>query len=166
MRSTIALDSLTPNNVGTFRKINEVCLAVAYDEKWYKQALENGNLVQLAYYSELPVGAVKAHLVEKEKTPQKFTPLSVLDKLPNAVYIELLAVLAAYRNLGIGLKLLEWVESAAKERFIHEILLHVQKDAETVGWYEKAGYTPTETVEGYYEGHLENPAALLMKKTI
>ena len=60
-RDIIALDDLTPNNLGVLKKINEVTLPIKYPESWYKQILESSNsIVQLAYYSELPVGGDKS----------------------------------------------------------------------------------------------------------
>lgn len=171
-REIISLDDLTPNNVGVLKKINQVTLPTTYSESWYKSALESDQIVKLAFYSELPVGNIKAKAIKfspkqtfENITNTKETANSGSDSqpkiLPNAVYIETLAVLASYQNLGIGSKLLAYVLEETKKRFIHEIVLHVQaSNTKVVDWYLKKGFSKKEEVKDYYkEQGLEGAAA-------
>ncbi|KAI5962430.1 NAT5 [Candida pseudojiufengensis] len=169
-RNIIALDDPTINNIGVFKKINEVSLPTIYPESWYKSSLEsNEYLVQLAYYAELPVGAIKAKTFSNnsiKSTYQESINSSILQKTPNCVYIESFAVLKKYRNLGIGSELLNWIIEETKKRFIHEILIHVHVNNEyALQWYKKKGFIQDENiVKDYYkEQGLENPDAYILK---
>ncbi len=169
VRDIIALDDLTPNNLGVLKKINEVTLPIKYPESWYKQILESSNsIVQLAYYSELPVGGIKARTFHNNHN-LKFNDfvnnklLQVLSKTPNTVYIESFAVLEAYRGLGIGKKLLNYLIEETKKRFIHEIIIHVSvANHEAISWYKKQGFLQGELVTDYYKDQgLESPEAYI-----
>ncbi|CAH2350373.1 N-alpha-acetyltransferase Nat5p [[Candida] railenensis] len=162
-REIISLDDLTPNNVGVLKKINQVTLPTTYPESWYKDALQSDQIVKLAFYSELPVGNIKAKAIKfsskqsfENITNTKETASSGSDSqpkiLPNAVYIETLAVLASYQNLGIGSKLLSFIIEETKTRFIHEIVLHVQSsNIKAIDWYLKKGFSKKEEVKDYYK---------------
>ncbi|KAF6066967.1 Acetyltransferase (GNAT) family protein [Candida albicans] len=146
-RDIIALDDLTPNNLGVLKKINEVTLPIKYPESWYKQILEtfhnNHNL--------------KFNDFVNNKSSQ------VLSKTPNTVYIESFAVLEAYRGLGIGKKLLNYLIEETKKRFIHEIIIHVSvANHEAISWYKKQGFSQGELVTDYYKDQgLESPEAYI-----
>lgn len=165
-RDIISLDDLTVNNIGVLKRINSSCLPTSYPDSWYESSLESGQIVKLAYYSELPVGAIRAKTINKahnlntyETTQQHKTGPSII---PNAVYIESFAVLKAYRNLGIGKKLLAYVIEETKKKFIHEITLHIHvENVFAQEWYEKQGFIKEETlVKDYYkEQGLPNPDA-------
>lgn len=167
-RDIITLDDLTRNNKGTFKKINEVSLPTKYSDSWYDDALTAGNVVQLAFYTELPVGAIKGKLVNSSHTLPTFEDAMTAQLnskiVPNAIYIESFAVLQAYRSLGIGTRLLNWLVEQAKERYIHQLLLHVHVDnKEAVAYYEKFGFTSSGIAQDYYKNQgLQNPHAVIL----
>ncbi|CAK9437159.1 uncharacterized protein LODBEIA_P15590 [Lodderomyces beijingensis] len=172
-RNVIALDDLTVNNVGVFKKINNVVLACKYPEEWYQQSLDSpDSLVQLAFYAELPVGAIKAKSFNNNMSHPTFNESAnsskILQKAPNCVYIESLAVLDKYRDLGIGSQLVEWLVEQTRNRFIHEIMIHVEaRNSKIVEWYAKRGFVKGEIVVDYYKDQgLQDPDALIMKRTI
>ncbi|KAK6204962.1 acyl-CoA N-acyltransferase [Scheffersomyces amazonensis] len=172
-RDIISLDDLTVNNVGVFKKINQVVLPTTYSEEWYKESLEADQIVKLAFYSELPVGAVKAKTINsshKIVSYENMQQQQINSKIiPNAIYIESLAVLKAYRGLGIGKKLLQFIIEQSKTRFVHEILLHVHVDnTESIEWYEKQGFTKSQDIiKDYYKAQgLENPDAYILSLTV
>ncbi|RLV95462.1 N-terminal acetyltransferase A complex subunit NAT5 [Spathaspora sp. JA1] len=173
-RDIIALDDLTVNNLGTFKKINEVTLPSRYDSNWYKEALSTTNqITKLAFYAEIPVGAIKAKAFNNT---HKINSLSSLlqfqlpsKNVPNAMYIESFAVLEKYRGLGIGSKLLEFIIDETKKRFIHEIIIHVHVDnVDAVEWYLKKGFVKKEEiVQDYYKDlDLNNPNAYIMTLSV
>ncbi|GEQ68384.1 hypothetical protein JCM33374_g2052 [Metschnikowia sp. JCM 33374] len=171
-RSVITLDDLTPNNLGTFKKINQVSLPTSYPESWYKESLDNGQVVKLAFYNELPVGAIKGRLFNSSKKLPTFevaTTSNMNSKIVmNALYLESLAVLKAYRNQGVGNELLQWIIAEAKQRFVHEIYLHVHvKNDEAIQWYKKKGFVQSEEiVKDYYkEQGLSDPDAAILSIT-
>lgn len=164
-RDIASLDDVTSNNVGVLKKINEVVLPVKYSDKWYDDTFDLSLIVKLAYFSELPVGAVKAKAIAKE-LPSTFDtavqqPPSVADQVPNAVYIELLAVLPAYRHHGLAKKLLQFVIEETKSRFIHKVVLHVHVDnKEGQDFYASQGFTQGSLIEGFYASQdLKSPDA-------
>lgn len=171
-RSVVSLDDLTVNNVGTFKKITDVVLPTSYPQQWYKDSIDH--IVKLAYFSELPVGAIKAKAINFSGQTREniaLLPPQGLDTpkiLPNALYIELLAVLAAYRGQGVGSALLQYVLSEAKKRFIHEVVLHVSVDNKNaIEWYVKMGFVKGDVVKDYYkEQGLENPDAVIMRTLV
>lgn len=167
-RDIISLDDLTPNNIGVFKKINEVSLPTSYPEQWYKDSLNSDQIMKLAFYSELPVGAVKGKAISTSRKDYSYEGSQQLqlpsDSVPNAVYLESFAVLEAYRNLGIGAKLLEYVIEETKRRFMHEIMLHVHiENSQAIEWYLKQGFVKTDNVKDYYkEQGLSNPDAVVL----
>jgi ribosomal protein S18 acetylase RimI-like enzyme len=68
------------------------------------------------------------------------------------VYIMTLGVLAAYRNRGIGTKLLQHIiEFVEKRSDISEIYLHVQtNNDDAMALYKRHGFDVVATVENYY----------------
>lgn len=84
--------------------------------------------------------------------------------VPNAIYIESFAVLPAYRHLGIGSKLLKWLVDQAKERYVHELVLHVHtENTDALQWYEKHGFRSSGVATDYYKNHgLNNPHAAIL----
>lgn len=167
-RNIIALDDLTVNNIGVFKKINKVSLPTAYPQPWYTATLESSDIiVQLAFYSELPVGAIRARSFNNNQIKSSFAEAlnsATLQKTPNCMYIESFAVLEKYRNLGIGSELLSWVIKETKNRYIHEIIVHVQASNEKViDWYLKKGFRKQDLVKDYYkEQGLESPDAYIL----
>lgn len=171
-RDVITLDDLTPNNLGTFKKIVLVTLPTTYPESWYKDSLNSDQIVKLAFYSELPVGQIKGKLINSSHNIPSFEVSSSAQMnskiVPNAVYLESLSVLEAYRELGIGSRLLDWAVEEAKLRFVHQIVLHVHvANTRAISWYEKKGFKLVgEPVIGYYKQQgLESPDAVTLALT-
>lgn len=171
-RSIVSLDDVTPNNIGVLEKINEVCLPVVFPPQWYKDCLETGQVVHLGFYSELPVGGVKAKPFNTASASASHAQTQLVqvaaNAVPNAMYVESLAVLPAYQHLGIGCKLLEYVVEETKKRFIHEVFLHVQaSNAQAIEWYKKRGFEVGDVVADYYgDQKLENPDAIVLRMKV
>lgn len=172
-RDIVTLDDLTVNNIGTFKKIIQVTLPTTYPESWYEDSLKNDQIVKLAFYSELPVGQIRGKLLNSSHNLPSFESANQAQltskMIPNAIYIESFSVLDAYRNQGIGSKLLEWIIKQANEKFIHEIFLHVQvTNTAAIEWYEKKGFKRSEeVVKGYYsQQSLTEPDAVILKLSV
>ncbi|KAK6458981.1 acyl-CoA N-acyltransferase [Scheffersomyces xylosifermentans] len=172
-RDIVSLDDLTANNIGVFKKINQVTLPTSYPEQWYKDSLKTDQIVKLAYYSELPVGAIRAKTINsshkfgsyENMLQQQLNPKIV----PNAVYIEVFAVLEAYRGLGIGTKLLNYLIEETKKKFIHEVVLHVHvENTASLEWYLKHGFVKSDDIlKDYYKSQgLPNPDAFILSLTV
>ena len=82
----------------------------------------------------------------------------------------MILVFKKFRKLGIGRKLMEFLEEEVKknkkEENIEYIALLVKETNTTaIKFYEKMDFKVVEKKENYYK-NLENPDALLMKKMI
>ncbi|CAG8562086.1 10913_t:CDS:2 [Funneliformis mosseae] len=159
----IALGDITPNNLGQLKKLNTVLFPVQYSEKFYKDVLEVGEFARFAYFNDCCVGAVCCR-----KEPLK----EVNQGIPSdqaKLYIMTLGVLAPYRNLGIGTKLLEHILQHAtlptqQPKFV-EIYLHVQtSNEEALNFYKKYDFEIVATVEGYYKKISPSDAYVLSRK--
>jgi ribosomal protein S18 acetylase RimI-like enzyme len=82
--------------------------------------------------------------------------------------IETIDVDPAFKNKGIGLKLLEAAETDMKRRGMRRSQLEVSEGNEAaLNLYRKAGYTLKERIEGYYKfEHNGTRNAIRMVKTL
>lgn len=154
--SNVQLDDLTPNNLGMLKRINAVVLPTSYTDSFYDEALKVGQLAKLAYYNEIPVGAIRCCL---EVSPEHTKP--------SRIYIMTIAVLSPYRENGIGGMLLDHIEKYAAETFIPELSVHcLTDDSEVLEWYKKRGFEIVEEVKGYYKRLTPAKDAYLMVKKL
>ncbi|KAF4024960.1 hypothetical protein G4228_016899 [Cervus hanglu yarkandensis] len=56
--SWIELGDVTPHNIKQLKRLNQVVFPVSYNDKFYKDVLEVGQLAKLAYFNDIAVGAV------------------------------------------------------------------------------------------------------------
>ncbi|XP_057248405.1 uncharacterized protein LOC104887712 isoform X2 [Beta vulgaris subsp. vulgaris] len=91
-----------------------------------------------AYYNDICVGAIACRLEKRDDGAVR-------------VYIMTLGVLAPYRGLGVGTKLLNHVLELSAKQNISEIYLHVQtNNEEAMNFYKKFGFEITDTIHNYY----------------
>lgn len=94
-RAKIELGDVTPHNIKQLKKLNTVVFPVSYNDKFYKDVLEAGELAKLAYYNDIVVGAVCCRIDTSENSRR--------------LYIMTLGCLYPYRRLGIGTLMVEHV---------------------------------------------------------
>ncbi|KAG4305101.1 hypothetical protein PORY_001271 [Pneumocystis oryctolagi] len=129
----IDLADLTVNNIGVFRTLHQVLFPISYNEKFYEESLNIGELAKLAYFNDICVGCIRCQL-EDEK-----------------LYLMTLGVLAAYRCLGVGQKLLDHILEHAQKLNIKSIYLHVwTENKDAIQWYTKRRFRILETLPNYY----------------
>lgn len=131
---------LTPNNVGTLRKLNTVLFPVAYSDKFYKDVLDHEvtpeDFSKLIFYQDLAVGNVVCRL-EPATTPLPTTlsnsvaptPTPVASSssapappkhapgtptVPQKLYVMTLGVLPAYCRQGLATKLIQHIIATAE----------------------------------------------------
>ncbi|KAK9480509.1 acyl-CoA N-acyltransferase [Lipomyces japonicus] len=152
-RIKIELDDLTANNLGILRRINSVVLPTTYGDAWYKESLAVGQLVKLAYFNDIPVGAIRC--ASETRNGQA------------SIYIMTLAVLAPYRRYGVGKQLIQHIEEEAKRTYVKEVYAHVWvENGEALSWYQKVGFEQAELVEGYYRKMNPPGNAFVVRKRI
>ncbi|XP_049964042.1 probable N-acetyltransferase san [Schistocerca serialis cubense] len=134
-RSKIELGDVTPHNIKQQKRLNQVVFPVSYNDKFYKDVLEAGELAKLAYYNDTVVGAVCCRIDTSENLCH--------------LYIMTLGCLYHYRRLGIGTKMVEHVLNyVEKDRNFDSIFLHVQVNNEgAIEFYKKFGFEIVETKE-------------------
>lgn len=104
----IQLDVVTPNNINLVRKLNAVMTTNArFNDRFYKEVLAAGDLSQMVYFNDVPVGVVCAVVRDNEvahaaeEKADASTPATTSYN-PRHVYICTLAVLSPYRRRGMG----------------------------------------------------------------
>uniref|UniRef100_A0A8R1DEW0 N-terminal methionine N(alpha)-acetyltransferase NatE n=1 Tax=Caenorhabditis japonica TaxID=281687 RepID=A0A8R1DEW0_CAEJA len=150
--SFVHLGEITPHNVLQLKKLNESVFPILYNDKFYVEARSCGHLGRLAYYNDVVVGAVCCRIddISDEKS----------------LYIMTLGTLAAYRQIGIGTVLIDYVLKLCKMlKEIKTVYLHVQvNNKSAVRFYEKHGFTNDGIIEEYYR--IEPRDAYLLLKRI
>uniref|UniRef100_A0A8C9FJA7 N-alpha-acetyltransferase 50 n=1 Tax=Pavo cristatus TaxID=9049 RepID=A0A8C9FJA7_PAVCR len=107
------LGDVTPHNIKQLKRLNQVIFPVSYNDKFYKDVLEVGELAKLAYFNDIAVGAVCCRVDHSQNQKR--------------LYIMTLGCLAPYRRLGIGTKMLNHVLNIC-EKDVAPILLWRMRD--------------------------------------
>lgn len=147
----IAVDDLTPNHIGTFKKLHQVLFPIEITPSFYKDALNASlTLSKLGYFNDIPVACFCAK-IQPEKNGAR-------------IYLMTFGVLAPYRHLGIGAKMLEYLEHHVQNELkAKDIRLHVQEGNDAKEWYVKRGYTEEKFEENYYPKNSPAGAFILVK---
>ena len=107
---------INEQNIGLLKEINIATLPVNYQEKFYRDIVKTPKeITHYAYSGSVCIGAICCRIEKDEQTGMK------------RVYIMTLAVLAPYRNQGVGTTLLNGVLDHVDETMvgIKSIYLHV-----------------------------------------
>ncbi|KAJ4749531.1 N-alpha-acetyltransferase 50 [Rhynchospora pubera] len=148
----VSLDGVRDKNLMQLKKLNTAIFPVRYNDKYYSDALSSADFSKLAYYSDICVGSIACRLEKAEGGAVR-------------AYIMTLGVLAPYRRLGIGKKLLTHVLDLCAKQNISDIYLHVQtNNDDAIGFYKKYGFEITETIQNYYV-NITPPDCYVLTKT-
>lgn len=152
-RSKIELGDVTPHNVKQLKTLNTVVFPVSYNEKFYKDVLEVGELAKLAYYNDIVVGAVCCRVDTSENSRR--------------LYIMTLGCLSPYRRLGVGTVMVEHVlRHVEKDGNYDNVYLHVQvNNSGAIDFYKKFGFEIHETKKHYYK-RIEPADAHVLQKNL
>ncbi|CAF0867793.1 unnamed protein product [Adineta steineri] len=151
-RVIIELGELHQHNLKQLKVLNRDIFPVSYNEKFYKDLLEAGELCKLAYCNDIVVGAVCCRFDLSDNRRR--------------LYIMTLGVLSKYRELGLGALMLEHVlKICEKEGNVDSIYLHVQINNETaLAFYKKFAFEIISTATDYYRRLEPSDAYLLERK--
>jgi ribosomal protein S18 acetylase RimI-like enzyme len=168
-------------NIGLVRKLLEVVLPVGYSEDFYRKLQEApGELARLAYYRDLCVGVVGCRVEDGEVPGGSGGGVAAAGSSGAArrVYMTVLAVLAPYRDRGIGSALLRGVLEALDSGKVKgaegslEVYLHVwQENKEAVRGAAARGRaalrspTLTHTPNTLPPPHLPQPSDCILRES-
>ncbi|KAF9051122.1 N-acetyltransferase NAT13 [Hymenopellis radicata] len=152
--SRVSFASLTPNNLGTVRKLNSVIFPIKYSEKFYQDILnpELEDFCKLVYYNDVPVGTICCRF----ETQGDQTNL----------YLMTMGVLAPYRSRTLGSQSLDLILATASthKSKINKIYLHVQVSNESAKkFYERHGFQEVGVHANYYKKIAPHDAWVLEK---
>lgn len=149
----IELGVITQHNIKQLKLLNQVIFPVSYNEKFYKDVLDVGDLAKLAFFNDIVVGAVCCR-IDTSKGKRR-------------LYIMTLGCLAPYRRHGVGSLLLNHVfKICDKDKSISAIFLHVQVNNESaLEFYKKFGFEIVQTENHYYK-RIEPSDAYVLEKTL
>uniref|UniRef100_A0A182S723 N-terminal methionine N(alpha)-acetyltransferase NatE n=1 Tax=Anopheles maculatus TaxID=74869 RepID=A0A182S723_9DIPT len=152
-RANIELGDVTHHNLKQLKKINTVVLPVSYNDKFYLDVLESGELAKLAYYNDVVVGAVCSRIDTSESMRR--------------LYIMTLGCLYPYRRLGIGTVMVQHILNCVeRDGNFDSIFLHVKVDNKgAIEFYKRFGFEIVETKQHYYK-RIEPADAHVLQKTL
>ena len=149
----IELGDITQHNIKQLKRLNQYIFPVSYNDKFYKDVLEVGDLAKLAFFNDVVVGAVccRVDMLNGERK----------------LYIMTLGCLAPYRRHGIGTVLLDHVFKICEDDGKFEaIFLHVQINNDSaINFYKHFGFEIKETKERYYK-RIEPSDAFVLEKRL
>jgi len=151
----VSFASLTPNNLGTVRKLNSVLFPIKYSDKFYQDVLspDAEEFCKLVYYNDIPVGTVCC----------RFETVGETTKL----YLMTMGILAPYRSRGLGSQSLQHILTAAASQLkpnIGSIYLHVQvSNSAAKTFYERHGFKEIGVQKNYYKKIVPHDAWILEK---
>ncbi|UJR31294.1 hypothetical protein I4U23_018792 [Adineta vaga] len=140
------LGELTQHNIKQLKVLNRDIFPVLYNEKFYKDLLEAGELCKLAYCNDIVVGTLCCRFDLSDNRRR--------------LYIMTLGVLAKYRTLMLkhALKICE------DDGNVDSIYLHVQINNQTaLSFYKKFGFEIVSKATDYYR-RLEPSDAYLLER--
>jgi len=151
----ISFGELSTKNVEQLRKLNLAVFPVRYNEKFYNDLASNPVQLytHLGFFSDVLVGAICSRVEQQDDGKFK-------------VYIMTIGVLAPYRRLGIGKRLLQQtLEACSKQSDCEEVYLHVQVgNDEAVSFYKGFDFEVGEIIKDYYTRLDPNDAHIISKK--
>ncbi|KAJ7568832.1 hypothetical protein O6H91_01G050000 [Diphasiastrum complanatum] len=150
----VSFDNVRDKNVMLLKKLNAAIFPIKYQDNYYSDAIASGDYTRLAYYGDICVGNIACRLEKKDGGGLK-------------LYIMTLGVLAPYRRLGIGSKLLKnMMDLCQQDPNLVEIYLHVQtNNDEAIAFYKRFGFEITDTIQNYYN-RIEPPDCYVLSKTL
>jgi len=131
-RYTMELGDVTPHNIKQLKRLNQVVFPVSYNDKFYKDVLDLGELAKLAYFQDIVVGGVCCRVDNTDGH--------------RCLYIMTLGVLAPYRRYGLGSMMLKHVlDVCEKDGNFESVYLHVQiSNEDAIKFYERSGFSIVE----------------------
>jgi len=148
----VELGEITSHNIKQLKRLNQYIFPISYNDKFYKDVIEVGELAKYAFFNDVVVGSVCCRV-------------DVLDGV-RRLYIMTLGCLAPYRRRGVGSKLVQHVlDICKKDPEYQSVFLHVQVNNESaIRFYRNFGFEIVDTKKHYYK-KIEPSDAYVLSKT-
>lgn len=162
-----------------FRRLNTLLLPIPYQDKFYKETLEDPVIASITFAALWSDSAVRLAPSAGQTQPIieptgrlvgaircRIVPAPNPQNRPQ-LYIATLGTLAPYRSHGIALSLLELVTFRAIELYnIDCVTAHVwEAQDDILRWYEKRGFEVVRRMPGYYK-RLNPPDAVFVARHV
>eukprot|EP00891_Asterochloris_glomerata_P009875 jgi/Astpho2/9875/fgenesh1_pm.00152_%23_1_t len=149
----LTYDGVRDKNLEQLKTLSRAIFPVRYQDKVYQEIINAKEFSRLAYHNDVLVGAIGCRLEASEEGSKR-------------LYIILLGVLAPYRGMLTGTRLLEKsLHECSKDSSIKEVYLHVQSNNEdAVQFYKRNGFAVGDTIKGYYKRLTPSDAIVLSRK--
>lgn len=146
-----------PEDLDAVVKINRICLPENYPPSFFlEHHFENPRIFLVAEVDGNVVGYNMCRL--------EFGLSNVSERFVRKGHVVSIAVMAEYRRMGIGSKLLEEALKRLKECGASEVYLEVRtSNYPAINLYRKMGFKAIRTIEGYYR---DGENAYLMVKEL
>lgn len=152
----------TLNDYRVFEKVkvlDKYVFPVKYSNQHYENVIASGfhPFSHVAYFNDVLVGVCTCRLEAVEGEVPSFN-----------LYVMTIGILAPYRRLGIGARLMQRVLDHVHKDYTHKInkvFLHVQKGSAAFDFYMGFGFENKGLVEKYYND-LEEKDAFLLERVI
>ena len=150
------IQNVTPDNIMQLKQINIATLPVRYSDAFYRGLNKkySQDYLKLVFWGGFAVAACCAREELQENGDTK-------------LYVMTINVLPMYRKRGIAGELLNYImETAAKNKAIKEVYLHVQvNNLQAKDFYMHKGFEEVCVVENYYKD-IEPTAGFMLRKAI
>lgn len=160
--SQVQIHPITPDTVKSYRRLITLLLPIRYPDKFYKESVANTSrsaLARVALWDDTPTSSTS--LSRKLANSRVVGGIQCrLEDIPSGppgefqLYIQTIALLSPFRQLGIATCLLDNIIASIVEHCDRTtaIYAHVwEANFEALKWYERRGFTvETDIVKDYY----------------
>ena len=118
------------------------------------------NAVRVAAQIQCPDTSVVVAYCHSKEHQKQLIGFAIMHFGQDVAHLLLLAVHPAWQRLGVGRRLIDWLEKSARVAGISRIMLEVRnKNTAAQAFYQALGYRSVKLLPRYYNGH---EAALCM----
>ena len=150
MEDVFTVQDITGSNWKQFQDLTNSVLGINYPDEFFQEVFDGKNIERNRL---LVVGKVVVLSNEVVAGIKGFSLAGNqgISVRPTALYLEVLVVAKRFRRLGLGGKLLEYVERECRRCYIRSLCVHTPStNVEAITWYLKHGFHKTTEVQDYY----------------
>lgn len=173
----LQIQPITPDTVKSYRRLITILLPIRYPDKFYKESVANttgSTLARVALWNDTPTSSTSLSRKLASTTVVGGIQCRLEDAssgLPgeSQLYIQTIAVLSPFRQLGIAKRLLDSIIASVVEHYDRTtgIYAHVwEANSEALEWYERRGFAVESDVLKDYYRRLKPSGARVVRRRI